>query len=820
MWGPSGPLKLRFQAFRLHFMVRSLLLLLGLLLSAPLAADPALLQQQARQLPEGFEEHFFGVPLMVRVTVDGRLLGDGEVLLGRDNSIQLLSLVDVQESEFDEGTRERWLTRLGAHLPLGECGRACPEGIVGLHYSLEESQLSVLTGQVEQGARDQRFMVQPKESKGLLVQNQLNLVQGSQRNGHYNLQLEGSWGQWTPFMEGDATWQEGGPTDLGMAQAYGERLHEANFYRLGFFFPTAQGLVRQPNYYSGATPTVLGVMWGSSDLLRRERGVPSLAPIQVAPARQGMVEIYRDGNLIQSQPVVSGLQALDTRSLPGGIYEVELRLLEDGQETRRWREMIYKPSNWQTPEEPWRFNLFAGRQTRWLVRQGDSDLEGASGGIAVNHLLLPSLVVGAGSQYVDKRAQQSLSLDWEATSQLHGFASLNQSVGMGWGYDLQGIYWHDNSSLVASHSRNLRQQGEASSLSSLSLQQSLEKWGSLGVYASHQSGRGNGADVGWHYSDRLWGRWVTWGVTLFDRPGSERTAQQRDRGSTLSLTVNLGGQDRQLSLGLGSNTSRSGGAQRSAYLNYQQEVDWGPLRQVSLGSTHDSYGTGLSGYGRFAAPWLGGDLFAQHSSYNAEVTGGVNLESVVAIGQEGELALGSREMGGMGNEAAMILDIAADDEAARIRVSDDLGSVQTLGPGRHLVSVPALQSGALQLEMADHEGMPLTIKPAVLPYHLNRGGVGYGQVNAVSTVTVIGRLLDEQNRPLRGAMVSNPIGRAFTENDGFFVLEMSRRHPRFKVEHNGSLHCNNAVVEQGRMDETDIILLGELRCSSGITVKK
>ncbi|MGL5467944.1 MAG: CS1-pili formation C-terminal domain-containing protein, partial [Shewanella sp.] len=289
--------------------------------------------------------------------------------------------------------------------------------------------------------------------------------------------------------------------------------------------------------------------------------------------------------------------------------------------------------------------------------------------------------------------------------------------------------------------------------------------------------------------------------------------------STLSLTINLGGDDRQLSLGLGSNTSRSGGAQRSAYLNYQQEVDWGPLRQVSVGSTHDSHGTGLSGYGRFASSWLGGDLFAQHSSYNAEVTGGVNLESVLALGHEGDLALGFRDTGGMGNEAAMILDIAADDEAARIRVNDDLGSVQTLGPGRHLVSVPALQSGALQLEMADHEGMPLTIKPTVLPYHLNRGGVGYGQVNAVSTVTVIGRLLDEQSQPLRGAMVSNPIGRAFTENDGFFALEASRRQPQFSVEHNGTLHCNNSSGVQSRTEASEIIILGELICSPGVTVK-
>ncbi|WP_279486717.1 hypothetical protein [Aeromonas veronii] len=143
----------------------------------------------------------------------------------------------------------------------------------------------------------------------------------------------------------------------------------------------------------------------------------------------------------------------------------------------------------------------------------------------MNHLLLPSLVVGAGSQYVDRRAQHALSLDWEATSQLHGFASLNQSVGMGWGYDLQGIYWQGNSSLVASHSRNLRKQGEASAVSSLSLQQSLEKWGTLGLYVSHQSGRGNGADVGWHYSDRLWGRWVTWGVTLV------RSPRQREHGA-------------------------------------------------------------------------------------------------------------------------------------------------------------------------------------------------------------------------------------------------------------------------------------------------
>lgn len=793
-------------------------LFLMLLFYTFLALAGESLKQQANQLPTGFEESFFGVPLMVRVTIDGRLLGDGEVLLGRDNSVQLLSLTDVQESEFDERERERWLTKLGTQMPLGKCAGACPEDILGLHYSLEESLVTVLTGKAEQKERDKRFVIQPQDSKGLLMYNQLNMVQGSQRNGSYSLQLEGNTGLWTSFMEGDVTWQEGQSREAGLAQLYGERLHEEHFYRLGFFFPSTQGLVRQPNYYSGATPTVLGMMWGSSDLLRQERSLRSLTPIQVAPARSGIVEVYRDGRLVLSQPVDVGLQTIDTRPLPQGVYEVELRLLEDGQVTQRWQEMVYKPSKWLTPEELWRFNLFAGRQTSWLVRQGESEVEGGSGGAAANYLLFPTLIVGGGSQYVDKRVQNSLSLDWEATSQFHGFASISQDVGVGWGYDLQGVYWHDNSSLVASHSQHSRA-GEKSNVSSLSLQKSLEEWGTLGVHVSHLSGIGNGVDLGWQYSGMLGGRWVTWGVTLFDRPDYEGSAQQRDRGGSLRLSINLGWQDGQLSLGVGSNTSRLGVAQRNVNLNYQQEVDWGPLREVSVGSIHDSYGTGLSGYGRFASPWLGGDMFAQHSSYNGEMTGGVNLESVVALGQEGELAFGSRYMGGMSNEAAVILDIDADDNAARIRVSDDQGGVQTLGPGRHLVSVPALQNGALQLEMADHEGSPLTIKPTVLPYHLSRGGVVYGQVNAVNTVTVIGRLLDEQNQPLRGATVSNSMGRAFTENDGFFALEANRRQPNVSVEHNGTLYCNGSAETGYSKVESDIIMLGELVCSSGVTVK-
>ena len=48
--------------------------------------QPLDLLQQAESLPDDFADHFFGVPLAVRILLDGQLLGEGEVVLGKDTS--------------------------------------------------------------------------------------------------------------------------------------------------------------------------------------------------------------------------------------------------------------------------------------------------------------------------------------------------------------------------------------------------------------------------------------------------------------------------------------------------------------------------------------------------------------------------------------------------------------------------------------------------------------------------------------------------------------------------------------------------------------
>ncbi len=783
-------------------------------------AQPLDLLQQAEDLPDGFADYFFGVPLTVRILVDGQLLGEGEIVLGKDTSVQLLALTDGHESELEERDRQRWSKVLTASHRLGPCQNQCTDEVLALEYSLENSQLSVLTAGAEKGQPLTRYHNLPSGgSYGALLRHQLNLIQGEgeQRSGRYNLMAQGSIGQWTPLLEGEVSQSGSGQAaQHHVQQLYAEHEGTGHFYRLGYFSPYAQGLVRQPTLFGGGTPTVLGVMLGDSDTLLIEQGQVSTTPVYVTPSRPGMVEIYRDGQLINSQQVLSGLQALDTKVLPTGIYEVELHVLEDGQVTERRREMIYKPMNWQNPDESWRFNLFVGQQTRLFSNWEEDTARPLSSGVMLNHLLTPSVVVGASSQYIDQRWQNGLSADWSLDKQWRLFGNLMATQALGSGFDLQALYHYGEGSLVLSHQQQ-RQHGKVGEesrdlkQSNLSLQQRLDECHSANFYLAHQVGRGLGADLGWRYNGELLGHTVSWNLTVFDRPGSISTDHARDRGGMLSLSMNLGGEHSLLAIGIGSRTSRSGGQERNASLGYQQQLEWGALQSVGANLTTDSYGVGTAGYAKFQGALVSGDAHLQSSSYNRALSGGLNLDSTLAFGDEGSLTMTGQSQG---FEAGMIVDLESDMPELTLRADDDQGSNIKLRPGRNLIPVAAYRSGAVQLDLAEHDAPSVSIRPNVLPYHLNKGGVAYHKVRVMQTVTVIGRLLDEKGDPLRGAMVVNHAGRTVSEADGFFAVEMSERNPSLQVEYQGAQQCDLALDTARAERQQAVLLLGDLVCST------
>lgn len=788
-------------------MVRYITLFLMIFSCSSFSVEPIPLLNQSQQLPEGFRDYFFGTPLMANIVIDNKQLGSGELILGRDSTVYLLNLLDTSESQFNKQEREQWRQQLAKKWPLGVCSADCAANILMVHYSIENSQLTVVTRQVELQKNDNNYRSLPEENLGLLVRNQLRLAsEARNQTGLLNLQLEGNIRSWTLFSEGDITKTDS--TQQRIRQAYAEQLNGKYYTRLGYFVPDSQGLVRQQNYFAATDINIIGAMFGNSDLLRKEQGAPSLVPIQITTSRPGVAEIYKNGQLLHSQLIQSGLQVIDTRALPAGIYEVEIRILEDGQETQRKTEMVYKPSSWTTPEDRWRYNIYAGWQVPvWGSSDADNTESALTAGAEFNHLLTPSMIVGFGHRYANKRFHQSLSLDWHITPSLRWLSMMNHSEGVGWGYNAQGMMTLNRMNMVLGHTARYSSNDDAST-AYFSMQYPMLRWGSANFYLSHQSGQGSGVNLSWNYADRWQGEWVNWGVTLFDRPGGLSTNDERDRGAMLSFSLSLGSGNQSLSLGLGSRTSRSGDQDQELSLNYQQQTDFGIVKQISAGMTQDRYGSGFSGYGRYSADWVDGDVFVQSSSYNRDWSYGINMDSSFAISRKGS-AIG---VGGMQQDAAMILDIDTDTPDTRLRVSGDNTGHLVLGSGRHLVPVSALENGTLQLDMADQYASTLTISPAVIPYYLNRGGVGYHKIQVVKTVTVIGRLVDEHHQALGGAQVINHVGRTVSEPDGFFVVDVSLKQPSLTIESSTQNTCNLSLGDFDNWAKKETILVGDLLC--------
>jgi hypothetical protein len=796
---------------------------------------PRSLLAQAKGLPAEFEEHFFDVPLAVRVERDQQFLGEAMVVLSRDDRVTLLELTDTRDSEVKAPEREALAAYLKQGVPLGACSANCPANLLAVHYNLENSLVSLVTENAERDDQPQAYYEQPDGgSTGLIVRNQLNLNGGQDQplGGRYGLEASSSLGNWTQSVNLQLA-RLGGLDDQlyhAVHELYTQRELQGTFLRLGYFMPNSEGLSRQPRSFGSSPDTAFGVMYGSSDSLAIDNPKPSVYPIYVTANRLGSVEIYRNGLLINTQPVPAGLQTLDTRPLPGGIYEVEVRLIEDGQITSTTQELVYKPNNWRNHDERWRYNVFAGRESK-LLSNWEEQADGAmSAGAALNYLLHPRVVLGLSARQVREQLQYGSSVDWTVANNASVFANVYQTEDHGTGVDLQALYSYGLGTVVASHNRSwldtrntyetlpdgtrIRQRnvftGETSN-SSLSLTHRLNNRTSLNGRVSHSEGNveGVGLDLGWTQRGNLFGSDANWRFTVFDRPASTSSGDKRNRGVDLSVSLALGGPGEQISGSIGSRTSRDGGRDHNASLTYRKDLQDFILQSVSATAIADTYGVGISGTTNFMTDTVLGDAFAQRSSYSGDITGGLNLDSTFAVGGQ-KMVLTSQHQG---RGAGMIVDVESDVDDIALRADDLSGGSTALRAGRNFVPITAYRSGSVSFDFEGNHVPAANIQPPRMSYHLNKGGVAYRKVQVMKTVTVLGRLIDPQGHPLKGHHIINHASRGVSEVDGFFSMEMNAGSPTLQVRRGEQLLCQFRLDTRNARIEQDVLMIGDLRCT-------
>ncbi len=802
---------------------------------SPPGTTPRSLLAQAKGLPADFEEHFFDVPLAVRVELDQQPLGEAMVVLSRDDRITLLAFTDTSENRFGPAEREKWASYLKPGVPLGACASACTDQVLAVHYNLENSLVSILTENAERDVQAKRYYDQPLGgSSGLMVRNQINLNGGQEQNlgGRFGLEASSSLGNWSQTLNMQLA-RLGGDDDKlyhAVHELYTQRELQGSFLRLGYFTPNSEGLSRQPRTFGTSPDTAVGVMYGSSDSLAINSAMPSIYPVYVTANRQASVEIYRDGLLINTQSVPAGLQTLDTRPLPGGIYEVEVRLIEDGQITSSTQELVYKPGNWRNLDERWRYNVFAGEESRLLSNWEQQASGSLTAGVSVNYLMHPRVILGLSTRQVREKMQYGTSIDWTLANHISVYANVYQTQDHGTGVDLQSLYSYGAGSVVLSHNRSwldttylyetlpdgtrIRQRnvfiGKTSN-SSLGFNHRLNSKSSVNARVSHSEGNaeGIGLDLAWNQRTVLFGSDGNWRLSLFDRPGSYSSGSARNRGVDLSINLALGAPGQQITGSIGSRTARDGSRDNNASLGWRKDLKDHLLQNVSVTALSDTYGLGVSSTANFRTEALNGDAFVQRSSYNGNFTGGLNLDSTLAIGAQQMVLTSQHQMRGAG----LIVDVESDIDDIALRADDYSGGSAALKPGRNFIPITAYQNSSVSFDFQGNNVPAATIEPARTRYHLNKGGVGYRQIRVMKTLTVLGRLVDEQGQPLKGHHVINHASRGVTEVDGFFSMEMNAGSPTLEVRQGNQLLCQFRLDASRHRLENNVLMIGDLRCT-------
>lgn len=786
---------------------------------------PGLLSQTAL-LPADFRESFFEAPLAARVQINGKNLGDAMIMLSRDNTVRLLEFTDVSSAVEDGQTRQKWAQLLSKPHFLGACSNDCENGLTAIDYSLETALLSLFTSEAEQNTKAVRYHALPEHgSYGLTLQNQLNISGGDQQDsaGSWRGDLRGSTGHWTSVssFQVDRSGDRNAPTRHSLNNLYLERELPGTFLRTGLFTPDSQGVLRRPYTPGQSSSSVGGVMLGSSDALIKQGASPSLYPVYVTANRQGIIEIYRDGVMINSQPVESGLQPIDTSVLPGGIYSVEIRVLEEGKVVSRSEETIYKPQNWANPQQKMRYNVYAGQsQNLWDNSEFRQDNGTVVGGNA-NYLLHPRLTGGLALELSNNDKQAGVSADWRAADRFNFFANSWHSSRTGNGFDLQAAMNYSAGSVMLNHGRSWRyiQNHNASGSSScctiqseqtsgVSLNHRLSNSSSINSRVTHSSvNKGIGVDIGFSTRHTFLNTDISWRLSGFDRPYRDND-DLRNRGISVNASFALGGRDRSASVSMGSRTDSRGSRDYFASASLHDDWEDGFIRQSSNTVTADRYGVGLNSYNQFTSQPASGSMYLQSSSENNKLSGGLNLNSTVAVGNGTAAVSGiTQSAGGSG----VIVDVESDDPTVKLMAYHPGGSSE-LKAGRNFVPVKALRAETLSFDFPGNSAPALKIWPESFNYHLNRGGVSHHKVRVMQTVTVMGRLIDTKGQPVAGAFIINHAGRTVSENDGFFTLDLHEHTPVIAIEHNGIKQCEIRLEPKAHRRDGQTLLAGNLQC--------
>ncbi|KHA57696.1 hypothetical protein NM74_04855 [Aeromonas hydrophila] len=533
--------------------------------------------------------------------------------------------------------------------------------------------------------------------------------------------------------------------------------------------------------------------------------------------------------------------------LPGGIYPVEVRIVQGGREVARLRDMIYKPTKWRNFERKFNYDIFAGTMVQNNYTASSKNRDDGRGqpafGVEGEYLVRPYLQLGVMAKQVASQSTFGGSLDYTFAEWITFYATYSLDSDQNNALNTQLRFDHGVGSMTLGYTRNENNSENARNVTS-NASLSWDKSVANGVFATVMMGYNRVSDKYSYWSPRsysgspygysgneekkevkqygynrggfsvdagltvisdLFGNNVTWRVSGFDRPDIDSS---RDSGLQLAMNISAVKDKRSYDVSINSNNGTAGRlGDYSVTVGGAQQIDHEYIKNLALSATGDKGGLGLSASTTFSSPLLGGTSFIQRTT-NSKISTGLNVNNSIVLGSGGGAISGDHQYG----DAVVVVDVESDIPGAEFRVEDSLGGDRALKLGRNIVSTRAFTEGTQQYYLSGKDAPGALITPPIRHYHLNKGSVDYQKVEITSTISIMGRVLAADGSPLAGANVLNHGSRSVSESDGFFSMEVSKRVPTLNIEYKKAQACSFDIDINKYRLEGDVLFVGDLRC--------
>jgi hypothetical protein len=771
----------------------------------------------ATGMPEEFRRYFFGSPVPARVLLNDEPAFDGTFILSESGLIRLKSVLgSADDTAISSEQMTQWEKHLQNGIMLGECTEKCPDGFEAAEYVLERSELKIYTRQYEQNRVASNYIQLPDNlPSGLIVKNDMTASGSSTRFDDWR--LSSSWLAslfgWTQklMLQSAYSHSSQGYHNTEISEAWTQKEFEGQFFRTGVFSPdTESGNVQMPGYSSSR---IAGAMWGTSDTLLSAGESVSLYPVYVTGRNQSVADVFINERLVYTQQLRAGIQALDTRRLPGGVYDITIRISENGKVTDVQTAQVYKPARWGNADKRWRASVWAGQAQQEGLYSGKQS--GEAWGFRSDFLLHPrstagiSLARNAGeqvwsikneTQVTDKTtlySRYNLWQDGRRDSDVRLFRTLDAgSINAGWRH---GVTARIPRSQVNRYQRT-------SNLYTASLTWQFPNQLSLtagGQYTRNGYRNGLSSDLAVRKTLNVWNRSTELRLSAYQRPSW--TSGKKDTGLEIGISIPLFSDSRIHSASAEVGTKDSEGY---ANLNYNWRPD-NPGTLSYLGTTssfsRNSSTAGLNGgiQGRYAS----GDFYTQTTSGAGGFWSGVNLSNTFAVGG-GKIAATSDLRDA---SAAVIIDVESSRKDPGMTVVSPAGDV-SLKQGRNLVSVDVWQRRTMQFDGNSKEN--LHVYPPAYGYQMNRGSVGYVSVKAVRKKTIIALLTRADGSPVLNRETESDIAQAHVNSDGVVTLDVSASSRYITIAGTDREPAMNCRLPDIQSEKHETIFIEMLSCET------